>query len=291
MKELKMLDMLNGLEKISQAVGIRPDYVQGGGGNTSVKLDKTLMAIKASGTLLSELTSHKGFSIVDYPSVKALLTQNMDNDTFANATNALVSKSHQPDSTARPSIETGFHALLGKFVIHTHSVYANILTCSEQGEGICKQLFPQAAWISYLKPGLELTHSINDALSSKTFNTVFLQNHGLIVTGKSAEEAIQLHHDVNNKLINALRLPMWSQDLERIDRVFMQEHVIFPDQVVYLNNGQLLNTQAGKDTTRAYEYIFHVIHALGYKVRYLSELDKRELLGMKSEKYRQSVAK
>ena len=38
---------LRDLEKISKKIGEYKDFVQGGGGNTSVKLDKEWMAIKA----------------------------------------------------------------------------------------------------------------------------------------------------------------------------------------------------------------------------------------------------
>jgi rhamnose utilization protein RhaD (predicted bifunctional aldolase and dehydrogenase) len=41
--------------RMSQTAGSRSDYVQGGGGNTSCKLDDTLMAIKASGFQLGQI--------------------------------------------------------------------------------------------------------------------------------------------------------------------------------------------------------------------------------------------
>ena len=44
-------------------------------------------------------------------------------------------------ATLRPSVEVGFHAILKKYVIHTHSVYANIITCSMEGEALAEKLF------------------------------------------------------------------------------------------------------------------------------------------------------
>ena len=48
--------LLEAFAKVSGIAGARADYVQGGGGNTSVKLGGGLMAIKASGFCLSDIT-------------------------------------------------------------------------------------------------------------------------------------------------------------------------------------------------------------------------------------------
>jgi len=40
----------------------------------------------------------------------------------------------------RPSVEVGFHSFLSRCVIHTHSVYANLLCCSEEGRGIADEI-------------------------------------------------------------------------------------------------------------------------------------------------------
>ena len=47
--------LLEAFAKVSGIAGARADYVQGGGGNTSVKLGGGLMAIKASGFCLSDI--------------------------------------------------------------------------------------------------------------------------------------------------------------------------------------------------------------------------------------------
>ena len=52
--------LLTRFARMSAAVGARNDYVQGGGGNTSVKLPGGLMAIKASGYCLSDVTAGGG---------------------------------------------------------------------------------------------------------------------------------------------------------------------------------------------------------------------------------------
>ena len=95
--------MLSELARMSQTVGERNDYVQGGGGNTSVKLDNGLMAVKASGIRLAQVTETDGFAVVEVETLKDVTSE----------------QGYKP---ARPSVEAGFHALLGKFVLHTHPV-------------------------------------------------------------------------------------------------------------------------------------------------------------------------
>lgn len=57
--------LLNEFSRLSQTAGSRADYVQGGGGNTSVKLADGLMAIKASGFCLSDIQPDKGYAVLD----------------------------------------------------------------------------------------------------------------------------------------------------------------------------------------------------------------------------------
>ena len=61
------------LIEISCAVGTRPDYVQVGGGNTSVKSpDGQTMAIKASGTALTAMSESAGWVEVNIAAVLSI---------------------------------------------------------------------------------------------------------------------------------------------------------------------------------------------------------------------------
>ena len=53
-----------------QKIGNMADYVQGGGGNASVKHDENKMAIKASGFTIREITETSGYADVDYIKIK-----------------------------------------------------------------------------------------------------------------------------------------------------------------------------------------------------------------------------
>ncbi len=57
--------------RLSAAAGSRADYVQGGGGNTSVKLADGRMAIKASGFCLSDIRPDQSYAVLDGAAVRA----------------------------------------------------------------------------------------------------------------------------------------------------------------------------------------------------------------------------
>ena len=68
--------LLQDFARLSQSVGARRDYVQGGGGNTSVKLDEQQMAVKASGYCLGDITPQSAYAVMDYAALRAFYADN-----------------------------------------------------------------------------------------------------------------------------------------------------------------------------------------------------------------------
>ncbi len=275
--------LLYDLEAISSAVGNRPEYVQGGGGNTSVKLDEELMAIKASGFKLRQVTSHSGFAVVNYSNVKeflktASLDSNLDpNIDYENEITKLINESVvELDGLQRlkPSVEVGFHSVLKKYVIHTHSVYANILCCSKQGSKLTKKIFPErkwnVIWIPYVNPGfylaLKIFESIETYRKEKGFmpNVFLMENHGLVVTDDNKDSCIELHSMINNRIKQYFEInePYPEIIIEKKDNKyfsktsylknffinnkeitneFFENIILYPDQLVYLNDSISVN--------------------------------------------------
>ena len=158
------------LIEISCAVGTRTDYVQVGGGNTSVKSpDGRTMAIKASGTALTAMSESAGWVEVDIAAVLSIFEQKelatLETDTrearvLQHFSSAVVGGS------GRPSVETALHAMLGKFVIHTHPVAANALNCGP-GLKALEEITPAGElpplWVPYTDPGWRLAHTVKSA--------------------------------------------------------------------------------------------------------------------------------
>lgn len=281
---------IENLISISQEVGIDPAYAQGGGGNTSIKLDDKRMAIKASGGPLKNMSLHNGYSVVDYVGIRDYLkAPDEEEHVFTASINALVVETEN-----RPSIETGFHALLGACVIHTHSVYANILTCSQEGQAMVEQLFPGAIWLNYATPGRELTLSIKKALdiSKNNPNMIFLQNHGLITIGASTQEAMSLHEKINTTIREYFHLEPAHYAPNILDMDFVKGHILFPDQVVYtLSGSTILETRAAKETLWAYGFILDAMKKLNLTPQCIPQDKGEVLLSMESERFRQRALK
>jgi len=291
-----MKEEVKNLVNISRKIGSYPEFVQGGGGNTSVKIDGNLMAIKASGYLLKNMTEDDGFAFVNYRDID----DHIENDAILNNTedefsDFIKEKTSKIDGyqILKPSIETGFHALLPyKYIIHTHSIYSNILCCSSEGKGIVQKLFSDGTWVKYANPGKDITIEISKATKDKESNVIFMQNHGIIVCADNANDAQKLHEAVNNKIINYFNI---SSDYKlkevSLDVNKVKEKVIFPDQVVYLLSEDLRKTTAGIETLYAYDYIIKKINDLGLTPNFISKEDIDYIENMESEKYRKSLIK
>ena len=277
---------------MSHEVGKDIEYVQGGGGNTSVKSGKNYMFVKASGIALKDMSISHGIAIVDYKKVNEYHdTHNESEDLYSNAINNF-SLTHG----ARPSIETGFHAILGDYVIHSHSIFLNIFLCSNEGKDILLKMFPKSLWIDYCNPGKELTLQIKKALSNDGCDDnnfeglIFLQNHGLISSASSYQDCLLYHSECNKKV-------MTHYDLNKFDLIHsndfeLPKNFLFPDQVIYMSSDQIKQkTQSFLETISSVNYIETAIRGLSLTPRYLKDKDIRKLNNMQSEEYRKKISK
>lgn len=268
-----MKDTIKELIEISQYAGCRADYTQGGGGNTSVKnYEKGIMLIKASGYRLKDIDETTAFVGVDLKKIS----------DYYNSVNTSVKKDYEKESAAvsaesvidlpgiktlRPSVEVGFHSILKQYVIHTHSVFANILTCSKEGEAIAKEIFSGKDYgfifLPYINPGFELTLAMKRGIEKYEAETgrypevIFMKNHGLVINAGSAARAINLHTDVNESIKKKFGLEgfekvtlipensgyMSATEIisdfmkgNNLDKEYLDKYPLYPDQLVYLNN-------------------------------------------------------
>ncbi len=205
-------EALAAFSAMSGAIGRRADYVQGGGGNTSVKLDDGEMAIKASGYHLLDVRPDAGYAVLDSAGLRAFYCSHGPEDfEDVEAAGALEAKraarAVEGLAPLRPSVEAGFHSLLSRFVAHSHSVYGNLAACCGEAEAVTREALSGApyayALIPYVNPGALLTFSLRDATRRALKETgrepavILMRSHGLIAHADSMEDCLALHEDAN----------------------------------------------------------------------------------------------
>ena len=198
--------------ELSHYAGTRWDLVQAGGGNTSVKIDN-VMYIKASGYLLSEISENYGIAKVDLNKIN----QTSKNANVLNAidkkTRELVSSELVREATIsvdnKPSIETLLHSLLDKFVLHTHSLVSNIFLVQKDWKEKLKLFFPNAIFVNYQTPGIDLAIELEKELSNYNetgTKIIFLQNHGIILASELHTDIIQTSEWISITLEKVLKI-------------------------------------------------------------------------------------
>lgn len=165
------------------ALGANADVVQGAGGNISIK-EGDALCIKASGTWLRDALEKDLF--VSVPRKEILRRHNQRDENLADLTHA---------EGARPSIETGMHALIPQRVVaHVHCVDTLAHSAHVDAESRLHKALAsfRHALIPPVRPGLPLALAIERALADVPNVTVFvLLNHGLILAGETVEETRQ----------------------------------------------------------------------------------------------------
>jgi rhamnose utilization protein RhaD (predicted bifunctional aldolase and dehydrogenase) len=202
------MDALETITELSHEFGA-PDFVKGGGGNTSVKTGDSLW-IKPSGTTLAGLEPAQ-FVAVDRAKLAALYAMEVPADAATREARVkdLMMAAVSGGSRGRPSVETPLHDLLkATYVVHTHAVLVNGLTCAKDGAAAAARLFPDALWIPYTDPGFTLSMAIRARVAEyerehgRQPSVILLENHGIFVAADSPA-GIREHY---RRIIDALRI-------------------------------------------------------------------------------------
>lgn len=294
-----MKQKITDLVYLSKNIGNNLGYVQGGGGNISVKISENIMAIKASGYELKNLENNDGFAFVDYKQVNSgiskLCDKKGDNDQEFSVIVKSATKTYDGYPNLRPSMETGFHSLLSfTYVVHSHSVYAGILNCSQNGNNIAKELFPEMLWIGYENPGWQLTEAISNSINkrNKPVQIIFLQNHGLIVASDDVNKAYELHEMITQKIRDFLKVPEFEiARVKEYSKDFMKNNVLFPDQIVFGLSEDFAKSEVAGHIFAAYSYILENITKSALEPVFINQTNVDFVANMESEKYRKEVAK
>ena len=203
---------------MSQRFGRDPEYTRGGGGNSSVKAGGVVY-IKPSGVSLAVIEAEDLVPLATAPLLELLLEGGSESDE------ARIPGAPDPVMRAaakvrlaeakgrRPSVELMFHSLLPEtFVLHTHAVVPNAVTCNQQGQALMADLFgDEALWVPYTDPGLPLARAIHQLREAHLARTggpapriTFMGDHGIIVSADTIAEIAQLNEHVMDTVKGAL---------------------------------------------------------------------------------------
>lgn len=199
-------ELIRAVIAMSQRFGRDPEYSRGGGGNSSLKAGGVVY-IKPSGVPLATLEAEDLVPLATAPLLQLLLEGGDE------AAEARLPDAPDPVMRAaarvrlavargrRPSVELMFHSLLPeRFVLHTHPIVPNAVTCNKDGEQIMQRLFgDDALWVPYTDPGLPLAraiHQLREAHQQRTGRPApritFMGNHGIIVCADTTDDVAGL---------------------------------------------------------------------------------------------------
>ena len=189
----------NDLKELSVFLGNNLDWVQGAGGNTSVK-DNGVLWVKASGYWLSDAQNNNIFVPLDRQTVLDKIEQGIED---LNSARSLEKQYH----SLRPSIETTMHALMRhRFVAHVHSVNVISFAVLKDSKKILNEKLDGInwLWVPYVRPGLPLT-KILYSLNVSDFDVIILANHGVVIGGDTKEEVLDIFERVETRLFRSKR--------------------------------------------------------------------------------------
>jgi rhamnose utilization protein RhaD (predicted bifunctional aldolase and dehydrogenase) len=178
----RLLEIPKELSKHAATIGADISYVQGPGGNVSVKQNGVLW-IKASGTRMSTALESNIFVGLDM--VEAARIAMLDNSSK-------MMEAVLPGGTLglRPSIETAMHAIIpARVVTHIHSVGAVAVGILEDPSWAIEEVSEiiPIARVPYIRPGAPLARAIQKVLEPH-HKGILLGNHGLTVWGETFTE-------------------------------------------------------------------------------------------------------
>lgn len=291
------LSTIDELVYLSKYFGQSTINVQGAGGNISIKFND-LLFIKSSGYILGNMNITNGYTIMD-------MKKNIIYGT-------------------QPSMEYLFHSFLKKYVVHIHFEPANRFLC-------CNNLIPvikNSLYINYYPPGDKLSEAIKKQYNS-TITTIFLQNHGIILTGDTIDDIFNLYVDVfnyfNDKLCNQYTKEYIVFDMMKALYIRFNKSYIckkydknivypinycFPDISTYVQNiiniiniedikklsaiPDIINYNGttyiiAKDISKYYQ-ITEILNTYIIIINnQCNQIDKTEIINMEQEKYRRAI--
>lgn len=196
----KLLDLSHELGKEERGLAIL------GEGNTSMRLDETTFAVKASGSNLKTLRA-EDVTVCHFDRLLPLLDEKELSDA---AVDEALFAARAEQAAKKPSVEALFHAYFlslpdVSFVGHTHATACDGILCSPRARDFAARRMvpdeivccgPSSVFVPYTDPGLKLAQEVKTrtdawiAANGRAPRLVLLENHGIVALGPSANAVL-----------------------------------------------------------------------------------------------------
>jgi uridine kinase/ribulose-5-phosphate 4-epimerase/fuculose-1-phosphate aldolase len=281
-------DRFNNLVRACREIGEDVTLTQASGGNVSVKFSENISAIKASGHELGKISRGRGIAFYDPFDIKQFLNESsVDKPRLLRDCDEILFQKLSSNS-GRASMESGFHACLSTYVIHTHPIYINVLLCLKNANDIIRDVFGEECgyFLDFSRPGFEISREV--MLVNEAKGVFWLKNHGIITSYETVDECLKTTKELNEKAFSYIKskikgvipFTMWESDSDRTSENFMT-----PDAVVFSEKPNL--TTAQRTTLLADSYIRYYGSVLG-DLDFLCEDEVNYIKNMKFEKCRRA---
>lgn len=228
-------------ETLCRRIGPWTDWIQGPGGNISVK-DTTAnrIIVKKSGAIVS--APNNGL-VCDLAAIRqALAAGNED-------------VSHTVlEGTGKPSIEAFLHAFPPRIIVHAHPYPLMTALCSDVS---IELPYTNTRTVEYYKPGVPLAQRMSLVYTDDT-KIYFLRNHGVVIMGDTINEILEHMTTIASHLFRTpyTDIPLASSlfhtmreltDKKMLIKPFFTSHILeriffpfTPDIAVFLHEAPLL---------------------------------------------------
>jgi rhamnose utilization protein RhaD (predicted bifunctional aldolase and dehydrogenase) len=160
-------------ETLCRRIGPWTDWIQGPGGNISVKdAAANRIIVKKSGALVSALNNGL---VCDLAAIRQALAEGNEDVSHTVL-----------EGTGKPSIEAFLHAFPPRIIVHVHPYPLMTALCNY---GPIELPNTNTKMVEYYKPGVPLAQTMSLLYSDDT-KVYFLRNHGVVIMGDTIDEIL-----------------------------------------------------------------------------------------------------
>jgi hypothetical protein len=155
-----------------QLLGGWTDWVQGPGGNCSIKSNGNLL-VKRSGSLIGDTSMTRGWVCCDISGIQTALLNGKEDIAHTVL-----------EGEGKPSIEAFFHCLPARIVVHLHPAPLLPVLCSDVPMNLTDH---RVKTVEYFKPGIPLAMALEKAYDPEV-RIYEMKQHGVLFLGETMDE-------------------------------------------------------------------------------------------------------